>query len=405
MFKGRRGLLFAILLGLFLLLGAFLLMRGTSGGGFSLFGERKSDTPVELQRLIPARWEVIPGSTITCSFDADAEMEWLIIYRYDGTTVQDDLDPRSSPIERSLIGGVIFDAQPALVHEADGSMSPYRPTVLVPYKLLPDYYAGKGQGYLGESRAEVRQWPPIKRGQPCQTDEFYVFGFDDGPLPTRLSGFKWSQAAGRFDVAHLVGNARVAFTTERDGRLAEASTFNRLENHRSRLCQVNRFVRRESTDVMVVLEDPSSFTIDFCFDTPGDPAYPEGVVVALLRGAEPVAPSKQTPLPTGDSFLTQNAIVPPEIDLRSPNRAPMRVLSVEHRGVVSTSPAGGFDCTPPENRAGEGPKWWCGRERAEVLAETVVDGQPRRLAFSLMSISNQAVATDVVWRVDRADWE
>ena len=95
-----------------------------------------------------------------------------------------------------------------------------------------------------------------------------------------------------YPAAHFVGNARVVFPAP-PGPITEVTTYNRL-NDRSAVCDVQYYSRSPAStkdraaasEVQFTRQDAAQ-TIDFCFGPPNDPAYPEGVVAALLRGNSP----------------------------------------------------------------------------------------------------------------------
>lgn len=58
--------------------------------------------------------------------------EWLYFFHYD-----------NQPAGAGPVGGIIYDAQQTVVAEQPAAY-------FVPYRLLPDWRAGKGQGYLGD---------------------------------------------------------------------------------------------------------------------------------------------------------------------------------------------------------------------------------------------------------------
>ncbi len=296
----------------------FLLSR--CEGFKSPFGQT-TGLPVDLQKIIPASWQPIEDQYKESDFDHDGETEWLIIYRYDQTSKEED--PTAE--DYSLIGGVVYDAQVNRVPQAPSTQSPYRPALLIPYKLLPDIYPEKGQGYLGETSVKVDLYPP-QDGNDSQDNEIIVQGFSGGNFPTRLSFFRWEGESVGYQGAHFVGNARVVFSSP-TGPITEVTTYNRL-NDRSAVCDVEYYSRSPAATkdglppkVEFTRHDAAQ-TIDFCFGPPNDPAYPEGVVVALLRGNRP-QDKEGNPSPTGATYLTLNAVLPPELAGLA-DRSPLR---------------------------------------------------------------------------------
>jgi hypothetical protein len=402
MLKGRTGVIILIVIAVAAII--FLVLRG---GVAQPPTQRKMALPMDLQKIIPTNWKVVTDQYKPCDFDNDGEEEWLIIYRYAASEV----------MSRGLIGGVIYDAQGNRVAQAPGNESPYRPAFLIPYKLLPDIYTGKGQGYLGESGVVVRFFPPEQRGQPCRATEITIQGFSDAPWPTRLSIFRWAGERTGYVGVHFVGNARIADGAGKasvgDGAkpIVELTTFNRL-NDRSALCAMQRYERSKpaAADALppdiVFTETAAAYTIDFCFGPPNDPAYPEGAVVALLRGNSP-----KTASPTGETYLTVNASLPPELNrLRGSTPAKQRILSVTHEGIVAPNPADGQRCDPaqlspstPLPGTPEPREWWCGRERARVITEIILDDQHRIVTWSLLSIANERINIDMHWRIEEVE--
>ncbi len=399
MFKGRTSVL--IIVGIVIVAVLYLLLFR---GGARLTAPPKSALPVDLQKIIPTKWT--PDPFKACDFDGDGEEEWLITYHYDA----------GAGTGRSLIGGVIYDAQVNRVPQAPGNESPYQPAFLVPYKLLPDFYMGKGQGYLGETGVKVNLFPPEQNEKACRAQEITVQGFSDNSgRPTRLSIFQWDSQDVGYVGWHFIGNARIEAG---DGAvpITQTLTYNRL-NDRSALCAVQRYTRPPSSNKDVppgirFTEDGDAYTVDFCFGPPDDPTYPEGVVVALLRGSSPKG-KDNNPSPTGESFLTADVSLPSELArLRGATPAKLRLLSVTNEGAVAPDPGNGQTCDPaglaPVTPAAGTPTptptiWWCGRERATVVTEIILGGQHRIATWHLLSIANDRVNADVHWRIEQVE--
>ncbi len=392
MFKGRTGLLILIVI----VVAAILYLLLWKGGGVRLSPDQPQTTlPVDLQQIIPAKWQVITGQFTTCDFDGDKEAEWLVIYQYDVVT----------STGRSLIGGAIYDAQANHELLTPENASPYPAASLIPYKLLPDIYTGKGQGYLGETKVSVNFFPSKQTEQTCQVKEITIQGFSDASMPTRLSIFQWGGQGVGYIGSHFVGNARIEAG---DGTvpITQTLTYNRL-NDRSALCVVQRYTRPPSSNKdappgIAFTEDSAAYTIDFCFGAPDDPAYPEGAVVALLRGKSPKG-QKDSPSPTGETYLTANASLSGLERLKGASPKPLRILSVTTEGSLAPASDYGAQCTPAELSASVTGVWWCGRERAKVYTEIILDDQHRVATWHLLSIANDRVNADVHWRIERVD--
>jgi len=384
-----------IIIGVIVVVGLALVLLSRCTGISLPYGSSE-ELPVDLQKIIPTSWDVLEDQYKPCDFDSDGETEWLIIYNYD----------TSVGLNYNLVGGVVYDAQVNRVPQAPSDLSPYRPALLIPYKLLPDIYTKKGQGYLGETSVAVSLYPPEDKNA-CRGDEIIVQGFSGGGFPTRLSIFRWEGAAVGYPAEHFVGNARVVFSAPPEP-ITEVTTYNRL-NDRSALCDVQYYSRPPASSkdqappLLKFTRHDTTQTIDFCFGPPNDPAYPEGVVAALLRGNSP-KDAENNPSPTGATYLTLDATLSPGLEgLKGPTPTKHRVLSLTNQGVLGAQPAQGHPCDPASVVPGT---WWCGQETAEVLTEIELsDGQKVRVKWQLTSIASDKVNADVHWRIERAIWD
>jgi hypothetical protein len=396
MFKGR---IWPIIAALVVLVLIFLVCRATPL--FKSTGQPTNTLPVDLQNVIPSSWTLLPNQPEICDYDADGEAEWLILFHYDTTEVQVPYQAEGTTVQAGPIGGVIYDAQVNYIPQEPGNRSPYRPALLIPYMLLPDFYPGKGQGYLGESSVTLAKYPASTKSGQCAIAELYVLGYANGSLPVRLSAFRWRGKASGYVVAHFIGNARISADLSPDNSkpLSQITTYDRLDNHRSMLCEAKRFVRETSEGELADLsfpEDPNAYTIDFCFNAPNDPYYPEGVVVALLRGNLPEN-TQNLPAPMGESYLMAGVTLPAE--LGNPSQTPVRILSVVNQGSVETLPAESKPCPQQSAATPSRVIWWCGTDQAEVLTEVVLQGQTQRVLWRLVSVANDQVNADTHWRV------
>lgn len=372
--------------------------------------------PIDLQTMIPNSWKVIPGQFRPCDFDNDGDNEYLIIYSYDlvgGTG-------------RGLIGGVIYDTQVNRVPQAPGVEATYRPAFMVPYKLLPDIYGGKGQGYLGQNKVAVHTLPPTAAGAKCQAREILVYGYSYDDYPTTLSIFRWEGELIGYVGWHVQGNVRLRaydaaspdpskpWATDNSGTAAVGVfAYNQL-NQRSLLCAVRHYRRTlpvTKTDLPPGLdfaEIKGDYTLDFCYGAPKDPAYPEGVVMALLRGQNPTAVT-----PTGGSYLTTDALdaLSPELsELKKADRKAIRTLSVSAPGTLGWYPPPGsrFTWTPTGGTPSPTPQvWWLNSEPPTVVETEIVlndgTGQTRQARWTLVSMANEKANADTLWRISRVE--
>ena len=377
-----------------------------------------TDLPLNLQTIIPSTWAVVPNQYKPCDFDGDGENEYLIIYSYDLSTAPSGLLPTVTPppvvAGRSLIGGAIYDTQVNRVPQAPGNQSPYRPAFLIPYKLLPDMYGGKGQGYLGQNSVTVNLVPGVVNSAPCQAKEITIYGTSYDSLSTNLSIFRWAGDPVGYIAAYFQGDTWLQAygpnrSTQPTSYVVDVYTYDTL-NQRSSLCSVQHYTRGYDPQNPTVMppglefvEVKTDYTIDFCYGPPKDPAYPEGVVVALLRGQNPDANTT----PTGSSYFVQGAIVPQELAfLTNAQRTPVRTLSVSAPGSLGLYPPQGTQSiwTPTSGTPSPTPQvWWTSTNTAPVDTEIVVNGQARQARWTLVSIANEQANSDTHWRITQVE--
>lgn len=268
-----------------------------------------------LAEYLPQDWKPLADKNLQgflrVNIDGDKPDEWLYLFHYDNQG--DNLGP---------IGGVIYDAQ-------QQRELPQPAALFVPYRLLPDWRQGKGQGYLGEITVSWAQ----ARLNPADPDkpnvELEVTGYSAGNVPTRLSLFRWQDVEQGYGVNNFVGNGGIVLTPadRSDGSLVrEVLTFNKL-NDRSRFCERTRFVR-QGDEERFVEELPG---IHFCPQapgveptTPGQPTYPEAVVLAWIWGQRPAELARNDA--ANDALKSQ---VPDPV---------RRVVHVQYEGAVPVLP-------------------------------------------------------------------
>ena len=349
----------------------------------------KDVLPLEVQRLIPPAWNLNVEGSQQCDFDGDNLDEWLVMYRYDSVELLRPDQPKGPQVGRGLIGAVIYDAR--LDSQEQGNPGQYPSTSITPYRLLPDFTDGKGQGYLGESKVTPILIPPLKDGK-CQPDEIAFLGYSDGDqvLPTRLSIFRRPGDGVGYRVAHFVGNARVSTLEPLDGLqpITQVTTYSRLDD-RSLLCKSRTFQRDISQSDVSFTENPDLFTVDYCFGVPLDPMYPEGAVVAFLRASQPNKAGDKPPL--GDSYLRPGVGAPGGLQKPSPIRL------IEHRAAANLTPSGGHPCT--DEKGNNIANWLCGQQEAIVTTEIPVAGVYQLVTWRLISVARADVVDDVHWRI------
>ena len=238
-------------------------------------GQEGTPTSELLSSYLPQDWVAVTEGTDVQGFqkvniDGDEADEWLYFFHYDGQGGN-----------KGPIGGIIYDAQQDVDTQQPAAF-------FVPYRLLPDWREGKGQGYLGEttvSWSQARIDPDIV-DRPA--DELVVQGLSAGSVLTRLSLFRWLDVGRGYGVSHFVGNAGLILSAGAadDSLISQVVAFNKL-NDRSRLCERVQHARQGSENRFTA----SPPGIVFCPlaagvepGVPDQPTYPEAVVMAWLLG-------------------------------------------------------------------------------------------------------------------------
>ena len=254
--------------GLLLLLGGLLLVACGGRNSSSSSGEI-------LAQYLPSDWSYVTTSASVQGFqsitiDGDADNEWLLFFHYDSPP-----DQTNGPI-----GGIIYDVQQNSDY-FDPSVAipfPFQPLAFfVPYRLLPDWVPGKGQGYLGDTNVA---WEILKVPKALdQANELLVQGTGANGNITRVSIFRWSGLTQGYTVTTFQGSYSASIEPGRDPGdvVREVVTLN-AQNDRSNLCAKVTWTRQGDTAAFIA--GPPA--IVFCLGTPAQPTYPEAVVLAYL---------------------------------------------------------------------------------------------------------------------------
>ena len=351
-----------------------------------------------IKYMIPTQWNILTDQSRQCDFDGDGQDEWLVVYHYDGVNVQPANQPSGKQVPVSPIGAAIYDAM--LEAPAQTGSSQYQITSITPYRLLPDYAIGKGQGYLGESAVATLYFPPVGKDGKCQPTEVGFLGYSRGDtdgatsLPTRLSLFHWAGRNLGYQGSHFIGNARVdaMIPTEPDKFVTQVTTYDLIDD-RSLLCQVTRYERSDAKRSFYVV--PGSATLDFCYGAPQDPTYPDGTVAALLRGKTPPKSTYTAPMPPGESYLLPGVTLPAGLT------PPVGILAITNTPSEAPVSGGGHLCVTEYGNAWQG--WWCGQLEAVVTSEVPVNGVVREVVWNMISVSQKDVVVEVHWRISNAE--
>jgi hypothetical protein len=330
------------------------------------------ELPLDLADIIPETWEPQDSALPLVDIDGDGEREWLLIYRYDS--------PREG---RGPIGGVIYDAQVNLSPHAPGQRIPYRSAFLVPYSLLPDTRAGKGQGYLADTR--VDEPVSVDTNGDGDADELIIAGYGRDPAITRLSIFRWQGLDQGYSVQHFQGSGGIVpVDSNEDGVLEEIIVLERMYE-RSQFCRQQTQVREGNGRYSA-----GSPSLVFCYGTPDHPFYPEGVVLAFLlssrqqRMAEVSRPDGEPGLLTVSGRREIQAQGLHEV--RS-----IRVLQFTYPGVAISSSEGLVEVD----------EQLLGAESVEIWTEVATsDGGSRTDCWEVLSTSSERVHEDTAWRIN-----
>lgn len=234
----------------------------------------KQEVPFDMKAIIPTEW-VPMGELIPINVDQDENTEWLLFYRYDLSKKRKQSEEYAGPI-----GGVIFDQQ---IDKTTGI------SVLARHDLLPEIRAGKGQGFLGENKCEVKPYDASGDGKSDNGD-LAVLGYGYGPSsPTYLSifhrkddvdqGYKF-QLVGHF---YGDGGIRMEPAIEKPSALRKVIVNTRL-NERSLISKRAVFNRQDDHNGNVQYNlDENENSLVFTYGIPENPYYPEAAVLAYYQ--------------------------------------------------------------------------------------------------------------------------
>ncbi|MCB0253002.1 MAG: hypothetical protein H6649_02980 [Caldilineae bacterium] len=249
------------------------------------------------------------------SIDGDEADEYLLFFYYDS---QDGAT-------NGPIGGIIYDGQDdTAIYDPDTVIPmPMQPLAFfVPYRLLPDWTTGKGQGYLGDKSVN---WEVTPEDQITGFEaELVVQGIGTNGATTRLSLFRWLGPKNGYGVTYFQGSYSITMPDWTAGQDQRINTVVTLEafNDRSKLCNQTYWTRQGTSAQFFA--SPSNIT--FCLDAiPAQPTYPEAVVLAWLKDQNP------------EFALTPDAQA--ELLLVVPN-PPEQIVSLDYPGTATVTGTG-----------------------------------------------------------------
>lgn len=247
-----------------------------------VFQSNTSSSTDILQQNVPDDWTLMtdPDSVTgfqDISIDGDDDTEYLLFYRYDAAP-----DADNGPI-----GGIIYDGQQdTSIYDPNTSIPiPLQPLAFfVPYRLLPDWTPGKGQGYLGDSSI-TWETTPVSETDAGFAPELVIIG-SNASGQNRLSLFRWLGVTGGYGVNYFQGSYSVTMpnwspnTAQRIDKVVTLDAF----TDRSKLCKQTEWTRQGSSAQF----SPTPQTVVFCLGAiPEEPTYPEAVVLAWLMTGDP----------------------------------------------------------------------------------------------------------------------
>lgn len=250
--------------------------------GLDLFQNTSSTMNIDVGEIIPTTWTPGPDGLEPVNIDGDPAVEDILFYQYDG----------------GLWGGVIYDAQSAPLGETQLPPPQQSPTYLVPYRLQPDYAAGKPSDYLGNdgvtwNEVYVRTAGDTSADNSVSRDRVQVRG-SFRQQTTRFSAFWWldksrgyggatASTPGWFSLSR--GSPTDWANWDADAVITELWSWE-PQSDRSNLCRRTPFTLVGGDQYMPqgpFVKNDGAADLYFCSgQIPGDPAYPEAQVMGWL---------------------------------------------------------------------------------------------------------------------------
>lgn len=253
-----------------------------------------------LDDALPASWQAV-GDVQAVNIDGDAATEYLLLFTYDATAARTPatsfLFQRNAP--QGPIGAVIYDTQIMTETTIESTRPDKSVDAFVPYPLLPSYRQGAGQGFIAEptQRAAVELFPVAYRtGGGADTlillggETYLTFAW----WQNRMEGYGVMQlyAPGGFETTPYTAFDWAEW--RRDPQPIRQLIALHPLHDRNLICRRLQY-ELDATSVPTTIMAGDSLTqtwpirfqttdlgLQFCYDTPDHPFYPEGVVLAYL---------------------------------------------------------------------------------------------------------------------------
>ena len=290
-----------------LLCGGFLISGCSSQ--MSLF-QSAPQISIDLSEVLPTDWAIL-GNLREVNLDGDADIEYLLLYSYDG-------DPNDAS-NSGPIGALLYDKQldsAFVTGDAPAELIPIpnQPAgIYVPYPILPNYWemaVGVTNYTSADPYAPVDQFiaPPLTKdaevivanitrggnlasdaGVEVGPDELLIYGGE-----THLTVVWWKNAFDGYGVVQLHAPYGFESFNWGDGGIPNQSPLQSVIgsfplNDRSRLCRKVRYTRVLSPgddgrpgSKPAITYTITALGIRFCDAIPTHPFYPEGVVLAYM---------------------------------------------------------------------------------------------------------------------------
>ncbi|MEZ4769056.1 MAG: hypothetical protein R2844_11620 [Caldilineales bacterium] len=332
-----------------------------------IFGQPGASSSTDfLMQTLPDDWTPMtePANVNgfqTVSIDDDVADEYLLFFYYDS-----QVGSTNGPI-----GGIIYDGQDdTAIYDPDTVIPmPMQPLAFfVPYRLLPDWTTGKGQGYLGDASVnwEVTPEDPNTGFEA----ELIVQGIGANKATTRLSLFRWLGPKNGYGVTYFQGSYSITMPdwTPNEGQRIDKVVTLEAFNDRSKLCSQTDWTRQDTSAQFTAT--PSNVT--FCLGpVPAQPTYPEAVVLAWLKEQSP------------DFALTQDS--QDQLLLVVPN-PPEQIVSLNYPGTAAVSGTGNTT-----------------RSTMTVESTIVQGGVQRVVKWHLREVMAAEGGGTTRWRIDLAE--
>lgn len=257
---------------------------------------------LDLATLLPQGWKPV-GALQPININGDNTTEYLLLFTYDPVANSTD----------GPIGALIYNPETEAVEADPNTVALVRPAgFLNLHAILPSYWDGKGQGFVGEPGQVVTAYPvayrqPLTDTQTVVPDTLVLLGGN-----TYLTFVWWKNQVEGYGVSQLYapgGFEGVDWAAWQKKPAPLTALVGREPlNNRSLFCHKTRYDlvvtdtdQSQSTDnPQGIAFQPTDLGLAFCFGIPDHPFYSEGVVLAYLLDTDRRTNWLDPALPTTD---------------------------------------------------------------------------------------------------------